>query len=556
MLHTLFLLISLLAQEGSTPPQPPQAAERPAALPDLTVPGRGRAGMDVRHYRLEMAIDPTRRFVEATATLELELLEDQEALELDFHHMFEVIATRVDGRLLEAQQVPHLLRIPGKRPFPAGRSIELEVIYRGLFPQDESQGDVVGMLHDGRSVVAYLEPDGAHHFFPCNDHPSDKASYELIIDVPEGQLAAGIGELVEEGPSPRPGYHRAIWRTDIPTASYLVALGVGPWVRIERTGASVPIWDYCEEEDRERIEKALSSVPAMMTFFEARFGPYPFEKYGHMLTRKWIGGMEDQTLSVLGRTEALSGDQALLAHELAHQWFGNLVSPYQWRDLWLNEGWATWAELLWFEERDPQQAAQLLEGWRRSTFRLAMREHPHTLAAPDPASLFDGLLVYDKGGMVIHLLDEYLGRERFLKAARHYLAQHARGNARTLDFRTALEQSTGEDLEPFFAAWVEANTLPAIDWELSSIEQVDNPAGQSGPPLWKVQISARQEGAFHPMSLALELQGASEDERERVPLRFVRPQITSSVTVPFRPTGAQLDPEKRAPWVPAEPSED
>lgn len=554
MLPLLLILALLPAQKDAPSPRPSvERSVRPAALPDPTVPGRGIAGMDVQHYALELAIDSKRRFTEATARLELVLAEDQEVLELDFHHMFEVVAARIDGRLSEANQSPHRLSIDPDRILTAGRSIEVEVIYRGLFPQDESQGDVVGMLFDGHSVVAYLEPDGAHHWFPCNDHPSDKATYELVVDVPEGQRTAAIGRLIEEGPSPRPDHVRSRWRTDVPTASYLVALGVGPWVRIEREGMRMPIWDYCEESDRERIEESLAIVPEMMVFFEERFGPYPFEKYGHMLTRKWIGGMEDQTMTVLGREEALSGDEALLAHELAHQWFGNLVSPYQWCDLWLNEGWATWAELLWFEQSNPARARETLSLWRRSTFRLAIREHPHTLAAPDPEQLFDGNLVYDKGGMVIHLLDGYLGRERFLRAARAYLEEFARGNARTIDFRRAMEKSSGEDLEAFFNAWVHANTLPEIAWSLDEVQAL--PQTEAGAS-WRVTISAEQRNGHHPMVLALELQGTEADQRMRVPLRFDRASVQTTVIVPFQPQRSQLDPDKRTPWVPAEPSED
>lgn len=531
------------------------ATPQEPALPDPTVPDRGIEGLDVAHYRLELAIDGDRRFVEGRAILTLSLDEARDQLPLDFHHMFEVVSVRVDGQLCEHEQRPHRLLIAAERTIPAATPTEVEIQYRGLFPQDESQGDVVGMLHDGVSVVAYLEPDGAHHWFPCNDHPSDKATYELIIDVPEGQVAAGIGALIDEPESPLMDHVRSHWRTEIPTATYLVALGVGPWVRIEREGARVPIWDYCEEEDRERIERSLAVVPRMMNFFEERFGPYPFEKYGHMLTRQWIGGMEDQTLTVLGREEALSGNPALLAHELAHQWFGNLVSPRQWKDLWLNEGWATWAELLWFETENPTAAAQTREGWRRSTFRLAMREHPHTLAHPDPANLFDGALVYDKGGMVIDLLDGYLGRERFLHAARQFLARHATSNASTADFRQALEDATGEDLGPFFAAWVEANTLPVLDWEFLSLDALGRTAtGEDAGP-WRVRVRAAQVDGHHPMSLALELQGQLRSERHRLPVRFAEPIVEFELVVPWKPRRAVFDPDKRTPWVPAEPSD-
>jgi aminopeptidase N len=547
------LLVPLLLSCAAPQAEAPSAPVRPPAIPDASVPDRGIAGLDVEHYRLELAIDPERRFVEGTAKLQLRYQSKQQAVELDFHHMFEVVAARVNGQLCEAEQTPHRLRLPVSRSLAAGITHEVEIIYRGLFPQDESQGDVVGMLYDDVSLVAYLEPDGAHHWFPCNDHPSDKASYELIIDAPDGQRVGAIGALIAEGTSPREGHQRSHWRTDIPTASYLVALGVGPWVKIERNSSRVPIWDYCEERDRENIQDSLASVPRMMDFFESQFGPYPFEKYGHMLTRHWIGGMEDQTLTVLGREEALSGDPALLSHELAHQWFGNLVSPYQWRDLWLNEGWATWAELLWFEQTDPKAAAATREAWRRSTFRLAMREHPHTLAQPDPANLFDGNLVYNKGGMVIDLLSGYLGREEFLAAARAYLAEFATGNAMTADFQYALEKATGEDLDAFFAAWVRGNALPELKWEILDIEGLGrNPEGETVGP-WRVRCSVEQSNGHFPMSMALELQGAEASQRHQMELRFDQARVELVTVLPWHPLTLAPDPGKLTPWVPAEP---
>lgn len=553
MLRLLLILATAIATPAALAQDQPRTL--PTPLPDPTLPERGQRGLDVQHYELALAIDGARRFVEGTATLRLTRLSSAPILTLDFHHMLEVISVRMDGELTEFRQVPHRLLIDRAGP-DAARPEVVEIQYRGLFPQDQSQGDIVGMLHDGSSVVAYVEPDGAHHWFPCNDHPSDKATFDLIIDTPPGQVAAGIGRLIAESESPSGEGRRFHWRTEIPTATYLLALGVGPWERIERTGGSVPIWDYAEAEDLPAIRESLASVPRMIPFFEARFGPYPFEKYGHMLTREWIGGMEDQTLTVLGRAEALSGDEALLAHELAHQWFGNLVSPLQWRDLWLNEGWASWAELLWFEHSDPAAVAPLREGWRKSTFRLAMRAHPHTLAAPDPENLFDGALVYDKGAMVIDLLDGYLGRERLLAAARSYLAEHATGNASTESFRQAMEKATGEDLRPFFDAWVAANTLPEIAWQHLRQEALGNSTegAPSGP--YRGTFRVQQRGTFHPFQAELELQGAEEDQRTRLDVRFATPTVDLLAITPWPVERIVFDPDKRTPWVPAEPQDE
>jgi len=529
-------LILAWAAQAAAPSAPP-------ALPDPATPGRGHAELDVQHYLIELKVDPASRFAAGQASLQFELKEAVERLELDFHHMFEVQEVQIDGQLARFGQATSLLQAELDQPLPAG-SHQVLVRYSGLFPKHVSQGDTVGMIHDGRSVTAYLQPDGAHAWFPCNDHPSDKARFDLKIEVEIGLAVAGIGELVsvESGRSGETEIFH--WRTQHPTATYLVALGVGPWVRIVREEGRVPIWDYCEVDDEEQIRESLQSVEEMLPFFEQKFGRYPFEKYGHMLTRVPIGGMEDQTMSLLGRDLALDGDQALLAHELAHQWFGNLVSPKQWTDLWLNEGWATWAEVLWWDETNPAEAIRTRKAWRRSAFRLALRAHPHTLGKPDPANLFDGALVYDKGGLVIDLLADYLGRERFLAAARQYLKAHAFGNANTADFRTSLQNSTQRELGAFFAAWVDANTIPELSWEWSSQAQGEG---------FEVKLQARQENGLHPCVLALELQGAEQGQSARGKLRFDTETAQFVMQLDFEPIRIVLDPEKRVPWVPHEP---
>lgn len=520
---------------------------RPPALPDPLLPGRGRAGLDVEHYALRLRLDPERRFVEGQATLRFTLAAEQEVLELDFHHMLDAQQVVVGERIARAAQGDHVLRIALEPPLTAGPTHAVTIQYRGLLPQEESQGEPVGLIHDGVSLVAYQQPDGAHHWFPCNDHPSDKATFWLRIEAADEYAIAALGERTDVGESTRPGMRWETWETRIPTATYLVALGVGPWTAIDRAGTRVPLRDWCEERDREAIEVGLAGVADMLPYFEERFGPYPFEKYGHVVTRAWIGGMENQTLAVLGRESALAGDQALLAHELAHQWFGNWVSPEQWDDLWLNEGWASWAEALWFDQAAPPRAEALRALWRDSTIKLAIRAHPHTLARPDAANLFDGLLVYDKGAMVIELLDGYLGRSALLGGARAWLERYGAANASTADFRATLEEHTGEDLAPFFAAWVETNDLPEIAWDWKAVPAEDG---------WDVEIRLEQRNGHFPMATVLDLQGGADGPTLRLPVRFDAPALVLRATTDFEPERLVLDPDRRAPWVPAEPSED
>lgn len=520
-------------------------------LPDPATPGRGNAALDVTHYHLHLRLEPERRYVTARAILTATLLAPVQRVELDFHNLLEVVATRIDGDEVSWSQGRHKLSLDLPEDHE-NKQLTAEVEYRGLLPQSPSQGEPVGLIHDGTTLVAYLEPDGAHHFFPCNDHPSDKATYDLEVEVPDGNLVAALGELVEQGAAEHPGYQRFHWRTRIPTATYLVALGAGPYVRLERVVKAagpdmraVPIIDYCEARDQERLAKSLSPVAEMLPWFEQQFGPYPFEKYGHVVTRNWVGGMEDQSLTVLGRADARLGDPGLLAHELAHQWFGDWVSPKQWGDVWLNEGWATYAEWLWFQEHDAESAARTLATWRRSTIRLAMRSHPHTLARPDPEALFDPDLVYNKGGMVLVVLDGLLGRERMLRGARAYLAEFGGANANSADFERVMSKAAGVDLKPFFDRWVRGNTIPEFKLEWSS-SVVDGG--------WSTQIRIKQENGHHPMALALRLQG-DEEQRIDLQVRVASELVEKEVVTDFHPQQVQLDPDKMLPWYPSTPNE-
>jgi aminopeptidase N len=519
--------------------------QQPAALPDPTLPGRGNPALDVQHYELHLQLEPARRYIKAEALLQLKSLVACQEMTLDFHPMLEILETSIDGQTCRWRQSDHKLTLELPKMVAPSQTVEVAVRYQGLLPQTPSQGDPVGLRHDGTNLVAYLEPDGAHHFFPCNDHPSDKATYDLFVSVPVGNLVGALGTLVAETAGPTKGYREFHWATQIPTATYLVALGAGPYRLIKREKGRIPVWDYCEEKDLEGITEALAEVPAMIEYFEGLFGPYPFEKYGHILTRDWVGGMEDQSLTVLGRREALAGDESLLSHELAHQWFGDWVSPKQWADIWLNEGWATYAELLWYEKSEPEATAAVLATWRRSTLRLAMRSHPHTLSHPNPKDLFSGALIYNKGGMVLALLDGYLGRPAFLKGARAYLKQFGAGNASTADFEQTMSKATGQDLRPFFAAWVERNTVPLMAWQLTTKPE------HSG---WRAQVVLNQDNGFHPMATALNLLGKN-GEKMQLAVRFDQEEIKIEAHCSFKPVEVQFDPAAMVPWFPAEPSE-
>lgn len=495
--------------------------------------GRGQPGLDARHYELHFLLAPPATDVRALARLQLSFDRDMEEIALDFHDALRTRQVLVDGEPAAFVHEEGKLRVP--RPTSAGDSVELTVLYAGNLPSAQSQGEPVGLLSDGFSLVAYLEPDGAHHFYPCNDVPSDKATFDLHVAVPPGHFVGASGRLAGAGIAA--GLTRYHWRSDRPMATYLLSLAAGPFRVIQRAGP-IPILDLAWPDDADEVRESLAAVGPMLEFLEARFGAYPFARYGHVFTNLPVGGMENQTQTVLGRAAGLASDPDLLVHEAAHQWFGNWVSPRTWQDLWLNEGWASYAELLWAEESEGERLARRrLRFWRRAALRAARQESPWTLERPDPANLF-GVLIYGKGPMVLHLLAEYVGRERFYAAARAYLAEYGGGNASTADMQRVFSESCGIDLGPFFDGWVRGNELPRVQVGLES-----RPDGEE----WSATIRLRQvqDGPVLPFAATVRLSNGKH--RQEVAVRCTARETTLEARVPFEPREAVLDPRQELP---------
>lgn len=492
--------------------------------------------MDVGHYHLELVLQPPSRRLLGKARLRIQAPFPEDGLRLDLHPDLQVESVRWQNRNHDFSQARRKLWIPlPDSPEPESTG-DLEIRYRGTMAEDESQGEPVGLLADRRSLVSYLQPDGAHHFFPCNDHPSDKATYQIDLFLPYDGFGAATGAF--GGLSFLPGSMRWRWQTEKPLATYLLAVAAGPFQAIARPG-KVPILDLAWSEDADRIRRHYQVAADMIPFLESRFGPYPFERYGHVFLNRPIGGLENQTMTVIGRGAGFGQPEGLMMHELAHQWFGDWVSPKQWRDLWLSEGWATYCEVLWMQERQGDQAAaQLLREWRNSALYLGRRHHPWTLANPDPDYLFDFHLVYNKGALVLHMLAQFMGSDRFHAAARHFLQRNAGGNADTASFQSALEQGSGEDLESFFQAWVHANRLPLLKGE---VRQVRRRQG------WRtvVRVQQLQAGPAMPLSLPWVLSGPKGSHSGRT--RMNGRQSEWTVDLEFQAKTLQLDPNRELP---------
>jgi aminopeptidase N len=314
-----------------------------------------------------------------------------------------------------------------------------------------------GWFHtEDNEVYVSSEISGAATWYPVNDHPLDKAAYSFLITVPKPYVVAANGLLQQEVDNGDTVTY--VWEAVEPMASYLAALNIAEYVIETELGSDgLLIRNYFPPDFPEASKEGFDQLVEMIAFFSDRFGPYPFEAYGAVIVDiPDFGAMETQTLSQHSQNPyALS--EYVVAHELAHQWFGNSVSLKIWQDLWLKEGAATYAGWLWMEKKDGVEA---LDTKVRGAYQLQAWS-PNPPGNPSPTDLYNKT-IYDRGAMTFHALRLRVGDEVFFQILRTYTERFRFGNASTADFIAIAEEVSGQDLGGFFDAWLYAKQIPAI----------------------------------------------------------------------------------------------
>ena len=433
-----------------------------AGIGDSFYPGLGNGGYDVEHYSIDLVYH-TDGTIEADVDIDAIATQNLSGFNLDFVG-WEIEQLTVDGDIASHQRDGDELVI--QHDIPSGNHFEIEISYHGT-PEPMQSAALppgfpgIGWLAgpSGEQLVV-AEPDAAHSWFPANDHPIDKATYSFAVTVPTGFVAAANGELTEvvegEGTST---YH---WSMDVPMASYLATVVIDDGWRIVEDAisteeAGVLIRNMLPLDLVGDVPAALERTGEMIDVLEEAFGPYPFDRYGIAVVYGFPGALENQTLSVFGRgTFEGPNFERIHVHELAHQWFGNSVSVAQWSDIWLNEGFATFAELLWVEHLYGADAYREEAANRTEAARDGYGRPPGT---PPRDDLFNGS-VYLRGALVLVALRDEVGDEAFFETLRTYTERYANGNATTENFIAIAEEVSGQDLDGLFATWLYGEELP------------------------------------------------------------------------------------------------
>jgi aminopeptidase N len=457
-----------------------------AGAGDEYFPFAGNGGFDVRHYDLDLTYAPPGAApaplvgrLDGVATIDLVATQDLDRFNLDLRGL-DVSSIAVNGKPATEIAPPAAgaevegaaywqvqddatrvweLTVQPRPKLKAGQRATVVIAYGGDTTRPR---DIEGVLYgwvttrDGAMVVG--EPEGTMTWYPVSDHPTDKATYSFEITVPEGKVAVANG-LQPRQPATQDGWTTWYWDAPDAQASYLTTASVGDFeLRYSQTGDGLPIVDAVDRDltaaQRAVTEASLALQPAMIAFFEEQFGAYPFTSYGSIVDDDSVGyALETQTRPVYSR----QAGQGTVAHELAHQWFGNAVSPQRWQDIWLNEGWATYASWLWAEERGGDTAQQSFED-----VMAIPGDDPFwttTVADPGPLGLFVDA-VYDRGAATLHALRVEVGDAAFLAGAQLWLERYDDEDGTTEDFEAVYDEVSGQDLSAFFDVWLRDPVKP------------------------------------------------------------------------------------------------
>ena len=457
--------------EATTPMAPEVVTPLPGAaggggLGDSLYPGFGNGGYDVKHYTLELTVrEVGTGDLEGVTTLEAEATQDLGRFNLDFIG-FTVDAVTVEGQPAGFDRTGQELTVTPAEALATGQMFEVRVAYHGQPRVVESvaaPGQIGWILFDGGSYVL-SEPDGAATFFPVNDHPLDKATYSFRVTVPSDLEVAANGVLadtVEQGTATT-----YVWEMRDPMASYLATVAIGDFDLVAAMAPNgIPLRDYFGAGAGKAYRRPFARQGEMLALYSRLFGPYPFAAYGSLVLDTEMGtALECQTLSIYGvdqlDLEDLPATEQLVAHELAHQWFGDSLSVADWGEIWLNEGFATYAEGLWIEQTE---GAAALDAWVQAVYEEVVDGGDEIAppGLPEADDLFnDG--VYLRGGLTLHALRLEVGEAAFFEIMQAYVARFQGGNVETADFVAVAEEISGQDLADFFDEWLYGDTVPAI----------------------------------------------------------------------------------------------
>ncbi|QTD96308.1 M1 family metallopeptidase [Streptomyces cyanogenus] len=446
--------VTVAALLGTTGPTAAGTTGAPGAG-DPYFPLSGNGGYDVRHYDLTLGYDPGSRRLDATAVLTARATRKLTRFDLDLKGL-KVTAVTVDRTAAAFRRDGQELVVSPRHALREGQEFRVTVAYHGTpKPVTDPDGSADGWITTDDGAFVAGEPQGAMTWFPANGHPKDKASYDFTITVPQGRTAVANGVLLGQRTAHRKTTFR--WRETQPMAAYLATATIGKF-HVERytTRDGIQVYNAVDAREARAAAPVLKKLPAVLAWESKLFGPYPFRSAGSIVDHAPDVGyaLETQTRPLYDSAPDLD----TLVHESAHQWFGDSVTLTAWKDIWLNEGFATYAEWLYSEQHGGRSAQRAFDALYARPAGDGLWAYPP--GDPGSGAHIFGTPVYARGAMALHALRRAVGDRDFLRILRAWTTAHRGGHATTAQFVRLAEKTSGKQVDRLLRTWLYTQGKP------------------------------------------------------------------------------------------------
>ena len=528
-----------LCQEGKV-----RAFGRLAANPKARLAYPGDATIDVTYYGLDLRLTHTPNYLRGAATIILKsTTATLSSFFLDIRPQLTIDSVTSAGRRLTFARATDRVAITPPQALSAGQALTLTVYYQGNPASQSGFGSFAFSAHgltNAPVIWSLSEPYGASDWFPCKDMPADKADSSTVSITADKQFVSVSNGVLLNTTDNADGTRTYRWRNRYPIAQYLISLAMTNYEQYDTPftygGRTMPVTHYIYPETLPGIRPNLDRTTDMLRVFSDRFGPYPFlrEKYGHAQFG-WGGGMEHQTISSMG-----AWSTGIIAHELAHQWFGDKITCRDWQNIWLNEGFASYAEAVYAESVSGRAGyLSTING-----FAARARSARGSIYVQDISSvntIFNSDRTYAKGAAVLHMLRGVVGDSTFFRILRTYTASSAvaYGTAVTEDFQAVAQQVSGQNLTNFFQQWIYGEGYPTYWATVLGVTSANKVS---------VRLEQRNTVANNPASFTMPVQIRVQSAAGDTTVTVLNDRADQTFTLPTRGTvtGVVVDPDN---WI-------
>jgi len=462
----IFIVLAVFLGSCATPVPAVTATPTPVpvkgspGMDDSYFPELGNGGYDVQTYTIALEVDPSANTVNGSTTITAKATEWLGSFNLDFHGLT-IDSVSVNDKPAEYSRNEDELTITPSTTLELDKPFTVVVNYNGTpgLVQSTPIDIFMGWSHaENGAINVWGEPDAASTWFPNNNHPRDKATFRFEITVPKPWVVAATGTLKETKETGDKTLF--VWEMNQPMATYLASINIDQYELFTQSGPNgMVIRSYFPEDFPVSSRTNYNILPAAINFFDNLFGPYPFDEYGVVVASQ-DGLCDDVALALEAQSLSIHcpimNFEEVVVHELAHQWFGDSVSLENWQDIWLKEGFATYAEWLWASKNDPVAMARITKNRDGMFF-----DTDFPVAEPSHENLYTDDS-YTGGALVLNGLRVQVGDDAFFKILQTYAERYRYGNAGTDEFIAVAEEVSGQDLESFFKQWVYSKRIPDL----------------------------------------------------------------------------------------------